>query len=131
MKFVVDAVFSTQQYQMAKRLLDAAALRHSALASNIANVATPGYKRIDLAPDFQAHLHEALQSGDQQAFVKLVPTVAEDMTAAAVRPDGNNVSMDKELMEVNRNSQEYQSLTQYLSSNLQQIRAAISSQTNG
>jgi flagellar basal-body rod protein FlgB len=128
---VIDGLFSGTQYQTAKKLLDAAALRHAALASNIANAETPGYKRVDLDKSFEAELKNAVKGKDTtQALSQVTPRLSEDANAAAVRPDGNNVSIDKELMEANRNTVEYQFLTQYLSSNIQSIRAAIQTSNN-
>jgi flagellar basal-body rod protein FlgB len=46
---MIEALFNQPDYLAAKKTLDAVALRHEAIASNIANVETPGYRRIDLA----------------------------------------------------------------------------------
>lgn len=127
---VVEGILSGENYLIGKRLLDAAALRQDALAANIANVETPGYKRVDLDKDFGTQLARAVKDANTEALQSVRPMVSVDMTAAAVRADGNNVSMDRELMEVNRNTVEYQFLTQYLSSNLQAIKNAIISQNN-
>ena len=124
---VVEALFSGNNYLTAKKLLDASALRQEALAANIANVETPGYKRVDVDKTFEAELTQAARKGDLKSLKETNPTLIQDPNAAAVRPDGNNVSMDRELMEVNRNTVEYQFLTQYLSSSLDQIKTAISS----
>ena len=45
-----------QQVAALKHALDAAALRHSLLAANLANLHTPGYARRDL--DFERALHD-------------------------------------------------------------------------
>ena len=121
-------MFGAQNYMVAKRLLDAAALRQDGLAANIANVETPGYKRVDLDKDFQVELTRAVKDANFEALQSAKPQLTQDLTAGAVRADGNNVSMDRELMEVNRNAVEYQFLTQYLSNNLMAIKNAISSQ---
>ncbi len=128
---MVESILSSQSYVMAKKLLDASALRQEALASNVANAETPGYKRVDLAPDFDAQLRAAAKDSNVGALRALEPTLTFDKTAASVRPDGNNVSLDKELMQINRNTVEYQFLTQYLSSSLQKLQSAIRSQTSG
>jgi len=125
---MVEGMFGAQNYMVAKRLLDAAALRQDGLAANIANVETPGYKRVDLDKDFQVELTRAVKDANFEALQSAKPQLTQDLTAGAVRADGNNVSMDRELMEVNRNALEYQFLTQYLSNNLMAIKNAISSQ---
>lgn len=127
---VVEGVFSGENYLIGKRLLDAAALRQDALASNLANVETPGYKRVDLDKAFETQLNQAVKQKDIEHLQTLQPKLSQDITAAAVRADGNNVAMDRELMEINRNAVEYQFLTQYLSSNLMAIKNAISTQGN-
>jgi flagellar basal-body rod protein FlgB len=122
---MVEGIFSSENYVMAKRLLDAAALRHEALTANLANIETPGYKRVDIAPEFAAQLDAAAGRNDVAALKNLSPKLAEDRLTASVRPDGNNVSLDRELIEVNRNSTEYEFLTQFLSSNIRRLESAI------
>ena len=51
---MIDPIFQSGNYQIATRLLDASALRQQAIAANIANAETPGYRRLDIAPDFVA-----------------------------------------------------------------------------
>lgn len=127
---VIEGVFTGQNYLIAKRLLDASALRQEALAGNIANIETPGFKRMDVDKSFDAQLTQAVKNTNVEALMSLRPQLSVDTSAAAVRADGNNVSMDKELMEVNRNAVEYQFLTQYLSNNLQSIKNAINTNLN-
>lgn len=122
---MVEGLFTGNNYLTAKRLMDATAMRHAALASNIANVETPGYKRVDLDPSFDAQLKEASISKDTETLKTMAPKLVEDPFAAAVRPDGNNVTLDRELMETNKNATDYQFLAQLLSSNLMQLRNAI------
>jgi flagellar basal-body rod protein FlgB len=125
---MIDHVLARENYELAKRLLDAAALRHEALATNIANVETPGFKRLDLAPDFARQLDNVATSSDPAAaLVSLQPKVAEDLTARAVRPDGNNVQLDRELLEMNRNALEFDALAQFASDSLKRLKMAITS----
>ena len=49
----------------------------------------------------------------------------EDTHARTVRPDGNSVEMESELLEMNRNTVEYNYLTEIVSGNLKQLRMAI------
>lgn len=127
---MIEGIFTGQNYLIAKRLLDASALRQEALAGNIANIETPGFKRMDVDKSFDAQLTTAVKNANIEALSSLRPQLSVDTTAAAVRADGNNVSMDKELMEVNRNAVEYQFLTQYLTNNLQAIKNAMSNVPN-
>jgi flagellar basal-body rod protein FlgB len=51
--------------------------------------------------------------------------LAEDLSARSVRPDGNNVDLERELLEMNRNSIEYDFLTELVSRNIKQLKLAI------
>ena len=50
---MIDPIFQTDNYQLARKLLDASVLRHEAIASNIANVETAGFRRLDIVFDNQ------------------------------------------------------------------------------
>jgi flagellar basal-body rod protein FlgB len=126
---MIDQLLAHENYGLAKQLLDAAALRHDALAANLANLETPGYKRVDLAPDFAQQLASLSSRSDSESLPQLQPKIVEDRSARAMRPDGNNVQLDKELVEMNRNSVEYEFLTQYASDSLRRLRTAISGRT--
>ena len=121
---MIDALFTSQNYQVARQLMDATVLRHQALAANIANAETPGYKRVDLAPTFSSQLQAAIQRGAGE-LQKLQPQLVDDTTSKAVRPDGNNVEIEKELMLLGRNSTEYSFLTQVVSTDIRNLRTAI------
>ncbi|MBA4137690.1 MAG: flagellar basal body rod protein FlgB [Opitutus sp.] len=122
---MVDPIFQSDNYQVARKLLDAAALRQEAIASNIANAETPGYRRLDLAPDFADQLKAQVRSGDLERAVELKPKLVEDAHARTVRPDGNTVEIENELLAMNRNSVEYEFLTEVLSRNIKQLKLAI------
>jgi flagellar basal-body rod protein FlgB len=61
---MVEALFNQPNYLAAKKSLDVVALRQEAIASNIANLETPGYKRLDVAPSFQGELERACAMRD-------------------------------------------------------------------
>ncbi len=121
---MVDPIFQSANYQLARKLLDASVLRQSAIASNIANAETPGFRRLDLSPDFAAQLKSRMAGGSSD-LSGVTPVLAEDAKARAVRPDGNSVEMEKELLEMNRNTVEYEFLTDLISKNIKQLRLAI------
>jgi flagellar basal-body rod protein FlgB len=123
---MVDPIFQSSNYQLARKLLDASVLRQNAIASNIANAETPGYRRLDLAPSFASELRARLTSGTPgEPLTELKPTLVEDSRARSVRPDGNSVEMENELLEMNRNSVDYDFLTELVSRNIKQLRLAI------
>jgi flagellar basal-body rod protein FlgB len=124
---MVDPIFQSDTYQLARKLLDATALRQEAIASNIANAETPGYLRLDVAPDFAQQLKSSMASGDLAARGdRLQPHLATDTTARSVRPDGNTVEIEHELLAMNRNAVEHEYLSEVVSANLKQLRIAIS-----
>jgi flagellar basal-body rod protein FlgB len=122
---MVDALFSSANYVAAKKTLDAVALRQEAIASNIANLETPGYKRIDLAPSFQAELQRACASGDSEQVAMLQPSLAPDPSAVAQSQDGNTVSLEQEMSELNQNALLHTLETQLVSNTLYRLKLAI------
>lgn len=122
---MVDPIFQSDNYQVARKLLDAAALRQEAIASNIANAETPGYRRLDLAPDFAEQLKSHVRAGDIDRAAEMKPKLTEDTHARTVRPDGNTVEIENELLAMNRNSVEYEFLTEVVSRNIKQLKLAI------
>ena len=123
---MIDPIFQTDNYQLARKLLDASVLRHEAIATNVANAETPGFRRLDLAPDFATQLKARMAAGDfAQAAGSIRPVLAEDATARSVRPDGNTVEIERELLAMNRNSVEYEFLSEIVSNNIKQLKVAI------
>ncbi len=124
---MIDPIFQSDNYLLSRKLLDAAALRQEAIASNIANAETPGYRRLDVAPNFAEQLKSSLASGNlAQSPDSLQPTLAQDAQARTTRPDGNTVEIEHELLAMNKNSVEYEYLTEVVSNNIKQLKMAIS-----
>jgi flagellar basal-body rod protein FlgB len=122
---MIEALFNQPSYLAAKKTLDAVELRQHAIANNLANLETPGYKRVDLAPTFQAELERACNSGDSRQLASLQPVLATDTSAIACSPDGNTVNLEKELMNMNQNTLTHAFETQLVSGMLQRMRLAI------
>ncbi len=123
---MIDPIFPTDNYQLARKLLDASVLRHEAIATNIANAETPGFRRLDISPDFGAQLKASMAAGDLARTVgSLRPQLVEDPSSRSVRPDGNTVEIERELMAMNRNTVEYDFLSQVVTNNIKQMKMAI------
>lgn len=122
---MIEGLFNEPSYLAAKKTLDAVALRQEAIASNIANLETPGYKRIDLSPSFRAELDRACASGDPQQLASLKPSLAVDTTAVANSLDGNTVNLENEMMQQNQNAMTHALETQMVSSLLFRLKMAI------
>jgi flagellar basal-body rod protein FlgB len=127
---MIDPIFQSDNYQLARKLLDAAALRQEAIAANVANVETPGYRRIDVSADFAERLRaEVATGGLTRTADALKPSLTEDTHARSLRPDGNTVEIEKELLAMNRNAVEYEFLAEIVSRNIKQLKVAITGRT--
>ena len=122
---MIEGLFNQTSYVAAKKMLDVTALRHEAIASNLANLETPHYKRVDLAPSFAAELRQALASPDPERLADLQPQLAVDPTAVATRKDGNTVQLETELLKLNQTFLEHQLETQLVSGTMLKLRLAI------
>jgi flagellar basal-body rod protein FlgB len=122
---MIEALFNQPNYLAAKKTLDAVVLRQEAIANNIANLETPGYKRVDLAPSFETELEQACSSGDAQQINSLNPKLAVDTTAVASSRDGNTVHLQSELMKMNENAVTHSLETQLVGGMLQRMQMAI------
>jgi len=122
---MIEGLFNQTGYVAAKKMLDLSALRHEALASNLANLETPHYRRMDINPDFPLELRQAVESHDPQRIASLQPGLAPDNSAVAIRKDGNTVVLESELMKMNQNFLENQLETQLVSGALLKLRLAI------
>lgn len=91
-----------------QRAMEGASLRQEALAANIANANTPGYRRRDV--DFQGALQSALQAADPGAAMERARFAAAQDASAVVRADGSSVDIDAESARLAQNGLEYEQL---------------------
>jgi flagellar basal-body rod protein FlgB len=80
---------STPMMNLLQKVLDVTAQRHKIEVTNMANVDTPGYQTKDI--DFRGELQRAVSNGPAN-FTPIVRSVQ----GLLERPDGNNVSLDRE-----------------------------------
>jgi flagellar basal-body rod protein FlgB len=100
--------------QSLERYMDVLAQRQKVVASNIANVDTPGYKTKDL--DFQAQFRSALDGGG---------TSPSDVEGLPVKNDGNNVSLDREARLLAENAIRFNAASNLLRGQLRMIKESI------
>jgi flagellar basal-body rod protein FlgB len=124
---MISALFN-QTYDTAKAMLDVTALRHQAIASNLSNLETPNYKRIDISPTFETELKQAIDSGDPTRLQSLTPSLAIDQSVTATNRDGNSVVLEDELLAMNQNTLSHTLETQILTAELLKLRMAITGQ---
>jgi flagellar basal-body rod protein FlgB len=111
--------------ELLARLLDVYSVRHRVIAQNVANVNTPNYHQLDV--QFEDAFVRAMSSHDQSAFQRLKPTVVEN-TDGPARADGNNVDIDDEMANLEKNTLLYRTFTQIIASRVAQQRSAITGQ---
>ena len=121
-----------------KKALDLRSQRHKHIASNVANVDTPGYKSKNIT--FEGQMGEILESEkgtdmkmkrtDTKHFPvgsgkieKLKSELVTDDSPGGL--DGNNVDMDKEMAELAKNSLLYNAVTQLIGEKFERIKYAI------
>lgn len=111
---------------------DAAWVRNEAIANNIANADTPGYKRQDV--NFQTELKRAIkQSGyttmDEKvkhlSGRKLEPSVYTDYSGLSYRLDGNNVDIETENVMLAKNQLMYEGLLNSISQEFSNLRTVM------
>lgn len=108
-----------------KKWMDVTIIRQQAIAGNIANIETPGYKRVDVSPKFIEELKRVIATGDVTKIGALNPKLEVDSTAVSRTRDGNTVHLEKELVELSQNYVSYSFQTQLFSGMLSKLRTAI------
>jgi flagellar basal-body rod protein FlgB len=122
---MIEALFNQPSYVATKKMMDATALRHEAIASNLANIETPNYKRVDVAPNFTQELRSALGAQDPARISSISPTLVEDSNGISQTKDGNTVQLESELLNLNQNTMAHALETQLASGALLKLRLAI------
>ena len=97
-----------------QRYMDLLSVRQKLVASNIANADTPGYKAQDI--DFQFEF-TSLAEGQQPQVIQ--------QDGLITKPDGNNVSMDREARMLSENAMRFNVASTLVRGQLKQIREAI------
>jgi flagellar basal-body rod protein FlgB len=113
-------LFDTTQTGL-ERALSGSALRQQAIATNIANVNTPGYRRQDV--DFQSALQAAWTKGEA-AVAGTTSAISVDQTSV-MRADGSSVDIDTEAAAQAKNGLQYEAISQVLKTRTSILRSAI------
>jgi flagellar basal-body rod protein FlgB len=101
------------------KYLDLASDQMKLTAGNMANVDTPGYKTQGF--DFGQEFSRALGGSDA---IDTAPRVM-DVDGLTARPDGNNVSMDREGMQLAKAQLEFRTGVALLKSEYSRVMSAI------
>ena len=130
-------VFSTNAFDyinVLDKAADASWLRETAITNNLANIDTPGYKRLDV--DFQSVLEKELGMTkymplDQKIrrlngnLSSLNVSTYTDSTNYSYRLDRNNVDVDTENVELASEQIRYEALTSSINSQFSCMKAAM------
>jgi flagellar basal-body rod protein FlgB len=111
--------------QMLTRYLDVAALRQKVLTANVANIDTPGYRTKDV--DFA----DAMKKADANVENGAESTLVREVRGLMERPDGNNVSLDRESLALAENQLKFRLGTQLLRSEFRNLSMAINEGRQG
>ena len=103
-----------------QRYLDLLSAREKLVASNIANGDTPGYKTKDI--DFQFEFMSLVKGASPQTI---------EPTGLTEKPDGNNVSIDRETRLLSETAIRFNLATTLLRGELGMVRSAIQEGRNG
>ncbi|WP_433972949.1 flagellar basal body rod protein FlgB [Tunturiibacter lichenicola] len=105
------------------RYLDLTSQQMQITASNMANVDTPGYK----AQGFDFDQEFARQLKDSAGAEGLAGSQAavQDVDGLVARPDGNNVSMDREGLQLAKAQMQFKLGTQLLKGDFSTVMSAI------
>jgi flagellar basal-body rod protein FlgB len=82
----------TRLSEQVARYLDLSTSQAKLTAANMANIDTPGYRALGM--DFDAEMRQAMNDSDEGLQSRSVNVRLADGLIS--RPDGNNVSMDRE-----------------------------------
>lgn len=115
-----DMIDFSKHIQQIPNLLKVAEMRHQVLSQNLANANTPGYHRLDV--DFESHLAKVL-AGDK-TIDSVTPQIVED-NSGAMKADGNNVNVDKEIGQLGKNGLLYRMYTEVLNSQYRSMQQAM------
>jgi flagellar basal-body rod protein FlgB len=110
--------------------------RQQIVASNLANIDTPGYKTSDIS--FHATMEQLLSRNlapmktsrpehnamAELRFAPLEPEVFE-VQGLQVRPDKNNVDLDREMLKLSETSFGYSMMAQFLKGKFRSIATSI------
>ena len=107
---------------MLSQLLDASVLRHQVLAQNVANVNTPGYRRLDVS--FADALRRQL-GGQTIPGQTVRPAEVIASAGGPERADGNNVDIDVEVGRLSKNALLHGAYIQILANKIAMMRSAI------
>jgi flagellar basal-body rod protein FlgB len=102
--------------------INAETLRQKAIANNIANLETPGYRRIDVK--FEELLARCLRSSGEFDLSEVEAEIYRPKQTP-VKPNGNDVNLEAEIGQMIKNTLRHKTYIRLLSKKYNQIDLAI------
>lgn len=110
-----------------ERFLKLTTTREQAIASNMANVDTPGYRTRDV--NFQAEMRKATENNSPMllnaSFAPGQDAATTEVRGLMERPDGNNVNLDREGLLLSEAQLQYQLGIQLVKHQFHSLLSAI------
>ena len=110
---------TTPIMQLLQGYLKVTSDRQQLIASNMANVDTPGYHTKDI--NFQSAMQQAMDEGNDVQFMP----ASSEVEGLPERPDGNNVNIDRESLLMGETQLQYQMGVQLIKSEFHRLLVAI------
>ncbi|MEI9998742.1 MAG: flagellar basal body rod protein FlgB [Verrucomicrobiota bacterium] len=128
----VEGIFTNPALQGLHLAMDDAALRQQAISSNVANINTPGYQRMDVSSSFQQAFTDALNRLSDGQTVDSMPqgTIETAAVQGPARPDGNTVQLEDEMVDMANNGARYEFAGQMLAQNYHGLKYAMTGQSS-
>jgi len=130
---VQDLLFKSKSGILLSLMLDKAALHQRVIASNVANIGTPGYERLGVS--FEEKLEEAVSLGEKMKTSNPrhipSPTWYQDLEPEVAKvEDGywngiNNVNIDEEMVDLAKNQLDFNIGVRLMSLKFSALRTAI------
>lgn len=110
---------STPLIQFLERFLNVTSDRQSLVVNNMANIDTPGYRSRDVS--FRAELDRAVGTPQEASMAP----IAHKVPGLLQRPDGNDVSMDREGLLLAETQMQFRIGIQFIRSEFHRLVTAI------
>lgn len=114
------SLMQTPEMRLLARFMSLTEFREQLVTSNLANVDTPGYRTVDI--NFQAAMQQAMNDPSGPSNI---PQVFE-VPGLPQRPDGNNVSVDREMTLLGQTQLQFQVAVQLWRSEMSPLITAVS-----
>jgi flagellar basal-body rod protein FlgB len=112
-------LFRPDGLDLCEKMLDYAALRHKVIASNIANINTPNFRRSDV--EFAKELDRVLREKGMEGVRGMRFRITKP-NETPIRAYGSNANIDKDMAVLAENAITYQLYAQLIARRFRQLR---------